>query len=104
MSKPPIHGDFIQKAKLAALEGNTNQPWHDSDDKKWLKAEDLYVVWFAKTLGNWKALVSTDAVSGIYWEVTYNGAKQETYVDTYIKHGNIAIPDNFFDEAYRKQQ
>lgn len=58
-----------------------------------LRVEDVYVVWFCKTLGNWKALVSTDVISGAYWEVTYNGAKQETYVDTYVKTGNLAIPD-----------
>src|SRR4030095_7406 len=58
--------------------------------------EDLYIVWFAKTLGNWKALISTDSYTGLYWEVTYNGAKQETYVDRYIKESNIAISDEVF--------
>jgi hypothetical protein len=54
----------------------------------------FYVVWFSKVLGNWKALVSTDLISGHYWEVTYNGVKQETYVDTYVKSNNVAIPDS----------
>lgn len=58
-----------------------------------ISSEELYVVWFCKTLGNWKALVSTDQVSGMYWEVTYNGAKKETYVDTYSKVRNVAVPD-----------
>jgi Family of unknown function (DUF6275) len=53
----------------------------------------LYIVWFAKTLQNWKALISTDAVSGTYWEVTHNGDKHETYVDTYSKVSNVAVPD-----------
>jgi hypothetical protein len=57
-------------------------------------ANMFYVVWFAKVLGNWKALVSTDLISGHYWEVTYNGVKQETYVDTYVKSSNVAIPDS----------
>lgn len=48
--------------------------------------EDWYVVWFSKTLQNWKALVSTDMVSGIYIEVTRNGDKGETYVDIYSKY------------------
>ena len=55
--------------------------------------EELYIVWFCKVLGNWKALISTDAVPGMYWEVTYNGAKKETYVDTYRKAFNDCIPD-----------
>jgi len=55
--------------------------------------DELYIVWFCKVLGNWKALISTDAVSGMYWEVTYNGAKKETYVDTYRKAFNDCVPD-----------
>ena len=55
--------------------------------------DELYIVWFCKVLGNWKALVSTDATDGRYWEVTYNGAKQETYVDTYTKAFNDCLPD-----------
>ena len=57
------------------------------------KKDDLYIVWFCKTLQNWKALISTDAVDGLYWEVTYNGDKEETYVDRYVKSTNVAISD-----------
>lgn len=55
--------------------------------------DDFYVTWFAKTLGNWKAMVSTDIVDGHYWEVTYNGEKKEAYVDTYVKQFNRAVRD-----------
>jgi len=58
------------------------------------QVEDFYVVWFAKTLGNWKALVSTDLIPGRYYEVTYNGNKTETYVDTYVKIENNVVNDN----------
>lgn len=64
------------------------------------KLDDLYVVWFSKTLQNWKALVSTDAfdefedLKGSYFEVTYNGDKNETYVDLYIKVDNVAFGGN----------
>lgn len=54
---------------------------------------DFYVVWFSKTLQHWKALISTDLVKGLYYEVTYNGQKRETYVDTYKKAHNVAIAD-----------
>lgn len=53
----------------------------------------LYVVWFCKTLQNWKALVSTDVFSGLYWEVTYNGDKSETYVAQYVKDWNQVVTD-----------
>lgn len=53
---------------------------------------DIYIVWFCKTLQNWKALLSTDVVmSGIYFEVTYNGDRNEIYLDHYIKAHNFAI-------------
>lgn len=47
--------------------------------------DDMYIVWFCKTLQNWKALVSTDVKDGLYWEVTYNGTKEELYVDMYTQ-------------------
>jgi len=56
-------------------------------------ADDVYVVWFAKTLQNWKALVSTTLPDGMYYEVTYNGDKLETYIDAYKKFENIVVKD-----------
>lgn len=55
--------------------------------------ESLQVVWFSKTLQNHKALVmSTDGYfNETYWEVTYNGDKDEYYVDEYIKTSNEVI-------------
>jgi hypothetical protein len=54
---------------------------------------EVYVVWFCKTLQNWKALVSTMLPDGMYYEVTYNGDKRETYIDAYKKFDNVAVPD-----------
>ena len=53
----------------------------------------VYVVWFAKTLQNWKALASTTLPDGMYYEVTYNGDKQETYLDAYKKFDNVCYPE-----------
>lgn len=55
--------------------------------------KDVYVVWFSKTLQNWKALISTTLPDEMYYEVTYNGDKKETYVDVYKKFDNVRIPD-----------
>lgn len=55
--------------------------------------EDVYCVWFCKTLQNWKALVSTQLPDGMYYEVTYDGDKQRTYIDAYKKFDNVAISD-----------
>lgn len=55
--------------------------------------DEVYVVWFSKTLQNWKALISTTLPDGMYYEVTYNGTQMETYIDVYKKFDNFAIPD-----------
>lgn len=54
----------------------------------------VYVAWCCKTLQNYKALLST-AVSGdgIYVEFTYNGDKQELYMDVYHKLVNQKITE-----------
>jgi hypothetical protein len=52
-----------------------------------------YVVWFSKTLQNWKALVGVPLLDGRYYEVTYNGDKRETYLDVYQKVENLVIRD-----------
>lgn len=53
--------------------------------------DDVYIVWFCKTLQNWKALLSTTLPDGMYYEVTYNGDKKEVYLDTYKKFENQKI-------------
>nr|DAN58085.1 MAG TPA: hypothetical protein [Caudoviricetes sp.] len=55
--------------------------------------EFMYVVWFCKTLQNWKALVSGPGIDE-YVEVTHNGDHDETYVDVYCKAKNVGIKDN----------
>lgn len=57
-----------------------------------LEPSDMYVVWFCKTLQNWKALVSGVHIKE-YIEVTYNGDKQEIYVDVYQKACNECLKD-----------
>lgn len=50
--------------------------------------QDVYIVWFSKTLRNWKALISTTLPDGMYYEVTYNGYNHELYLDAYKKFDN----------------
>ena len=65
----------------------------DATDKKQITMDDVYVVWFSKTLQNWKALVSTTVSDGMYYEITHNGDKGETYVDVYKKWENYKITE-----------
>lgn len=64
----------------------------DVTDKKQITINNVFVVWFAKTLQNWKALVSTTVSDGMYYELTYNGDKDEIYVDVYKKWENFKLP------------
>lgn len=56
-----------------------------------INIENVYIVWFSKTLQNFKALVSTTVSDGMYYEVTYNGDKKELYLDAYKKWENKCI-------------
>ena len=52
---------------------------------------EVYIVWKCKTLQNWKYLISSTLIDGMYYEVTYNGDKDEWYLDAYKKFENRCI-------------
>lgn len=58
-----------------------------------INSEDMFIVWFCKTLQNWKAIVAGRDFDE-FIEVTHNGDKNETYVDIYRKVMNVCIKDN----------
>ena len=66
----------------------------DATDAKKIRTDDVYVVWSCKTLQNWKALLSTTVPDLMYYELTYDGDKQRTYLDAYRKWENVTIPDD----------
>ena len=53
----------------------------------------IYVVSFTYILGGWKSMLSTSEANGHYYELTYNVAKRETYIDRYSKDYNECVPD-----------
>lgn len=63
----------------------------DKTDGKHITEDDVFIVWQCKTLQNNKALASTTLFDGMYYELTYNGDKQECYVDAYKKWENFCI-------------
>ena len=60
----------------------------DKTDSVQITEDNVYIVWFSKTLQNFKALVSTTVSDGMYYEITYNGDKNELYMDAYKKWEN----------------
>ena len=67
---------FIEKARELVYE-------YTNDNR--ISVDDVYVVWSCKTLQNNKALLSTPIEDGMYYEITYNGDKNEIYFDAYKK-------------------
>lgn len=82
---------MLKKAKQIVV-NYYNSRVEKTDDFK-ITEENVFIVWFCKTLQNWKALVSTTVSDGMYYEVTYNGDKHETYLDAYKKWENVRIVD-----------
>lgn len=79
--------NYQEKAKQIVID-YYNEHVEITDNKK-LKESEVFIVWFSKTLQNWKALISTTISDGMYYEVTYNGDKKETYLDAYKKWENV---------------
>lgn len=82
---------MLKRAKEVVVD-YFNERVEKTDNRK-ITEDDVFIVWFCKTLQNWKALVSTTISDGMYYEVTHNGDKGETYLDAYKKWENICIPD-----------
>jgi hypothetical protein len=80
---------FIPKAKQLVVD-YTNEHLDITDNVN-IEPDDVYVVWFAKTLQNAKALLSTTLPDGMYYEVTLNGDKSEIYFDAYKKFKNVKV-------------
>ena len=78
--------------------GYYNSHVEKTDNKK-IGIKDVYVVWMCKTLQNSKALLSTTVSDGMYYEITYNGNKDEIYFDAYKKWENIVVPKELFDNV-----
>lgn len=83
--------NYQEKAKKIVID-YYNDRVEKTDNKK-LTESEVFIVWFSKTLQNWKALISTTISDGMYYEVTYNGDKKETYLDAYKKWENVCVKD-----------
>ena len=81
--------DFSKKVK-ELVRDYTNEHL-DKTDNRQITVDDVFIVWQCKTLQNNKALASTTLFDGMYYEVTFNGDKNEIYFDAYKKWENKKI-------------
>lgn len=82
--------DFIKFCKEEIVK-YVNSHLDKTDAINKISINDVYIVWLCKILQNNKALVSTTLPDGMYYEITYNGDKNEVYIDAYKKWDNICI-------------
>lgn len=80
---------FVEKARRIVYDYVVDHP----DIDPGITMTDIYVVWFSKTLQNWKAVISTTIDDDKIYEVISNGDKGEIYLDVYRKAENFVIND-----------
>ena len=80
--------EFIKLCKEEVCKYINN---HKDSYEKNITLDSLYIVWLCKTLQNNKALISSSLPDGMYYECTYNGDKNEMYLDAYKKWENKLI-------------
>lgn len=57
-----------------------------------ISVDDIFTVWSCKTLQNRKAIFGCTRDQQL-WEATYNGDKDETYIDRYQKFSNWVLKE-----------
>lgn len=79
--------DFEKRAQELVVK-YFNDRVESTDKNGKITIDDVFTVWLCKILQNNKALISTKVSDGMYYEVTYNGDKNEFYLDAYKKWEN----------------
>jgi hypothetical protein len=80
---------FLMMAKQVAV-ANYNKS-RDAGRSPELTMDSVYIVWFTKTLGNWKAIIASPTIKGLIWEIVYNAHRKECYVEVYKKLNSVKV-------------
>lgn len=56
-----------------------------------VSSDEIFLVWYCKTLQNHKTLLGVTGRYGEYFEATYDGDKNKVYLDIYKKDKNIVV-------------
>lgn len=87
------NSEFIKYCKRFVVDYvNSTEYVFPSDYTPLIFEHNVFVVWISKVLQNNKALLSTTVDGDTrYYEITYNGDKDEFYFDAYDKIVNKCI-------------
>lgn len=68
------------------------QTYYIENNKSYIIDKDkISIVWQCRVLQNYKATLTVVPPNGMYFEATYNGDKNELYLDVYKKVDNICL-------------
>lgn len=81
---------MFETAIKAVIDYYNNTP-ELNGEFSFIAKDDVCVVWFCKTLQNYKVILATPFLDNILYEFSYNGDKQEAYLDVYDKMDNKVI-------------
>ena len=82
--------NFLDRCKTEVM-NYLNQKIVNDRSTLGIGINDIYVVWYCKTLKNVKALLGTSLPDNLYFEITFNGDSDELYLDVYDKLENRCI-------------
>lgn len=85
---------------MSALTHNYGYMLEPEEVSNKINEDNMFVVWYCKTLQNWKTLIGCDGIDE-YVEVTHNGNNGETYVDIYNKVLNISYNKETTEEIMK---
>ena len=81
---------MFETAINAVVDYYNNTPELNADIS-YITKDDVCIVWFCKTLQNFKVMLATPLIDSIFYEFTYNGDNKEAYLDVYDKMDNKVI-------------
>lgn len=79
------------KLAVDAVVNHYNETSELNNKFTYIGKDDVCVVWFCKTLQNYKVILATPLLDHFFYEFTYNGDKKEAYLDIYNKFDNKVI-------------
>lgn len=57
-----------------------------------LRMSEVSIMWFSKNDKSWQAVLGSEFVQGLFWEVSYKDTDPEIHLEVYKKLNTIRIP------------